>query len=110
MAAQSSTGTARRRGPGRPFEKGDPRINRGGRRPHILTAALAEALTPARATKIVEQVLVLAEAGESWAVQTVWDRLEGKAIARSESGEPGDFTGFEDVPTPELLKLVKGPS
>ena len=108
--AQSTTGTARRRGPGRPFEKGDPRINRGGRGPHLLTAAPTEALTPARAKRIIEQVLALAEAGEAWAVQTVWDRLEGKAIARSESGEPGDFTGLEGVPTSELLKLVKQPS
>jgi hypothetical protein len=107
--AQSTSGTAKR-GPGRPFEKGDARINRGGRRPHILTAALTEALTPARATQIVEQMLALAEAGESWAVQIVWDRLEGKAIARTESREPGDFTGLEGIATFELLKLVKKPS
>jgi hypothetical protein len=74
----------------------------------VLTVALAEALTPERAATIAEVVVRKAEAGEPWAVQAVWDRLEGKAIARTEEGAPGDFTGLEDVPTAELLRLVQG--
>jgi hypothetical protein len=35
------------------------------------------------------------------------DRVLGKAVERQESGAPGAFTGLEDVPTPDLLKLVK---
>lgn len=105
--AQSSGGTAKRRGPGRPFEKGDPRINRGGRRPHLLTAALDSGLTPERAKKLMAIVLKKAEEGEPWALQMVWDRHEGKAIARNESGDPGAFTGLEDTPTPDLLKFVE---
>jgi hypothetical protein len=108
--AQSTDGTARRRGPGRPFVTGDQRINRGGRRPHILTAALQRQLSDAEADQIMASVIEKAKLGDLQAVAMLWDRLEGKAVARNESGEPGSFTGLEDVPTAELLAFVKKPS
>lgn len=51
-------------------------------------------------------VLQKALAGESWALQMVWDRHEGKAINRNESGEAGAFTGLEDKDIPELIQLA----
>lgn len=82
---------AARRVVGKPFEKGDPRINRGGRPAPVLSRALSSKLTPDRANKIADKIVKAAEAGEAWAIQMAWDRLEGKAVARSEDGAPGDF-------------------
>lgn len=67
---------------------------------------MAARLTPERADTIVETVLAAAERGEPWAVTLAWDRLEGKPVNRNENGEAGTFTGMEDMPTPELLKIV----
>ena len=96
-----------RKAPGRPFQKGDPRINRGGRPKALLTKAVSETLTDDDATAIIRQVISQAKDGDLQAVAMLWDRLEGKAIGRNESGQPGDFTGLEDIPTADLLKLVR---
>jgi hypothetical protein len=76
---------------GRPFQPGDPRINRGGKPPAILSRAIVAKLTPERADKLAEVLLTKAEAGESWAVQTILERTEGKVPNRNEDGAPGDF-------------------
>src|SRR5215213_7303692 len=83
---------------GRPFQKGhDPRRNPHGPRAQPVTRALAKTLTEKRAEKIAEVVVAAAEAGESWAVQFLADRLEGKAVARNEQGQPGEFDTSVDV-------------
>jgi hypothetical protein len=93
---------------GKPFQKGDARINRGGRPKQLLTKALAETLTDADAKAITLKVIALAKAGDLQAAQMVWDRLEGKAIARAENGQPGDFElDLSDVDTKTLRAAFK---
>ena len=54
------------------------------------------AQSPERVAKIVEGVVVLAEAGEPWAVKEIMDRLEGKPTQATE------------ISGPEGTELVKG--
>lgn len=108
MDAQTAPVAAQKRVPGRPFQKGDdPRRNRGGRPPALLTKAMQSVVTDADAEAILKRVLAAAKKGDLQAVQMIWDRMEGKAVARNEQGEPGSFTGLEDRPTEELLRLVE---
>lgn len=99
-----------KRMPPKPFVKGDPRINRGGRPKKLLTKAISEILTDEDAASIVRVVMEQAKKGDLQAVQMLWDRLEGKAITRNENGAAGEFTGLEDVPTEELIRLVRKPA
>ena len=99
----------------RPFPKG--RSGNPGGRPKgtSLTAALrAELDTPVapgspvtKREAVAEKLVSLALAGNLAAIREVFDRIEGKAVARTERGEPDTFTDLDDVPTSELLKLVK---
>lgn len=94
--------------PPKPFVKGDPRINRGGRPPALFTQALQGKLTAARAERIAEQVLALAEAGDLDAIRLAWDRLEGKAVAREEHAGPGAFDlDLSSVETGVLKRALK---
>ncbi len=95
---------------GKPFVKGDPRINRGGRPPALLSKAMQEVVSDDDAAAIMRQLRDLARKGDLQAIQMLWDRMEGKAIARNENGGAGEFTGLEDVPTEELLRLVRKPA
>jgi len=84
----------RPRGPGRPFEKGDARINRHGVPKESLTfqrylrKALAKELQRpsssnaemSRFQRMVERLVELAERGVPWALQTVLDRIGGKPV------------------------------
>lgn len=93
-----------RRVVGRPFQKGDdPRRNRAGPRALPITQALAKKLTNKDADSIADVVIAQAMEGNPWAVQFLADRLEGKAIARNENGEPGDF----DVTLKQLKERLK---
>ena len=89
--AQNSEQPRKRRGPGKPFVKGDARINRGGlpseaREFHLqFRQALADALSkPSRkgaATRFEKGLERLAQAfqrGKPWAVAEVLDRFIGK--------------------------------
>jgi hypothetical protein len=87
----------------KPGQSGNP----GGRSKTALSDAMLKHLTPESADQIMSVVTSLALKGEAWAIQMLWDRSEGKPVGRNETGQPGDFTGLEDVPTDELLKLVK---
>lgn len=87
----------------KPGQSGNP----GGRRKPLLSDAMFKRLTPESADKIMEQIHLHAEKGEPWAIQMLWDRSEGKAVGRTEQGEPGDFTGLEDTPTDELIDLAQ---
>lgn len=105
--AQSSTGTARKRGPGRPFQKGQSG-NPGGRPRALLTRALADTLTPQEAQDIIAAVKAKALGGDLQATAMLWDRLEGKAVARNESGDPGAFDAdLSDVDTAQLRAALK---
>ena len=99
-AAQNSSQTAKRV-PGKPFQPGDARINRGGRPPAVLSRALFAKLTPEKA-----------EAGESWAMEKVWERTEGKVPTKNENGQPGDFdldlSDDERTRIRSALKVVRG--
>lgn len=100
--------TATRRVVGRPFQKGDPRINRGGRPKAILTHALMATMSEDDAAKILKGVVALAKNGDLQAVQMLWDRLEGKPIGRNENGDPGAFDAdLSDVETKTLKAALK---
>jgi hypothetical protein len=81
--------------------------NPGGRLRDPLTRALRAALTDEDLTAIVETVIAFAKAGKIEYVQMIWDRIEGKVVARQEAGDPGAFTGLEDVPTDELIRRIE---
>ena len=80
--------------------------NPGGKVRDPLTQALRAKLTEADAETIAETVLSFAKAGAPWAVKELWDRLEGKAVARQESGDPGTWSDLEDVPTEEIQRRL----
>jgi hypothetical protein len=93
---------------GRPFQQGhDPRRNGGGRRATPISTALARLLTEDDAERIASMAISRAMAGEPWFVQFVTERLEGKAVARAENGEPGQFVDLEDITTEQLRKALK---
>lgn len=74
----------------------------------LLTKALTGKMTAERADTIAEQLLVRAEAGEAWAIQTLWERTEGKVPNRNEDGKPGDFDlDLDDVDTKTLKAALK---
>lgn len=50
-----------------------------------LSTTLLRRLTPERAAEIVDSVLDQAAAGREWAVQLVWDRIDGRTVQRTES-------------------------
>lgn len=72
----------------KPGQSGNP----GGRRADPLTQAVKAAMTDEDAAAVAATVIALAKDGNLQAVALLWDRLEGKAVARAEHGEPGEFT------------------
>jgi hypothetical protein len=68
---------------------------------------MRERSTPEDIDAIVRTLIDLARAGNLQAIQMIWDRLEGKVVARQEQGDPGAFTGLEDVPTEELVRRIE---
>lgn len=100
--------TAKKRVVGRPFQKGDdPRRNVGGRPKAVLSHALAAEMTEDDAQAILRAVVAKAKKGDLVAIAMLWDRSEGKAVARNESGAPGEFTGLEETPMAELIDLAQ---
>src|SRR5436190_13366958 len=99
----------------RPFPKGTSGNPSGRPRGPKLSTLIAQELEKptvpgsevTKAKMVAARLVNLAEAGDISAIKEVIDRLEGKSVARNESGAPGEFTGLEDVPTSELLKLAK---
>ena len=93
-ASEQPIAAMNRRGPGRPFEKGDARINRHGVPKESLTfqkylrKALAKELQRPSSSngemtkfqRMVERLVELAESGVPWALQTVLDRIGGKPV------------------------------
>ena len=87
----------------KPGQSGNP----GGRLKDPLTRKLREKLSEEDLDTILGTVIAFAKAGKPEFVHMIWDRLEGKAVARQESGDPGAFTGLEDVPTDELVRHLR---
>jgi uncharacterized protein DUF5681 len=81
--------------------------NPGGRpRKLPITEALASVIDQEKAEQLANVVWQRADKGESWAIQFIADRLEGKAIAREEHGQPGEFeVGLEQAR--KILELGK---
>ena len=99
-----------RRGPGRPFRPGyDPRRNPGGRPRDPLTADLRAQLTDEEIATLNRTLIAYAKAGNLKAIALIYDRLEGKAVARQEAGDPGEFTrpDFSDLTTDELREYIR---
>jgi Family of unknown function (DUF5681) len=72
----------------KPGQSGNP----GGRpRKQPITEALAKEVSELDAADMARVVVATAKAGNLQALQFIADRLEGKAVARNEHGEPGDF-------------------
>lgn len=93
----------------KPFQKGQSG-NPSGRPKDYLTQALRQRVGPEDAKKLAETLLALALAGDMKALQEVFDRVEGKAIARQEQGRPGEFDGLsslQELTTDELRSIVK---
>ncbi len=95
QAGSELPGTARKgRGPGRPFAKGDPRINRLGVprevlefRRRVRQALLEEFDRPStvdpatsKFSRMVERIVEYAEKGATWEVELILDRLGGKGL------------------------------
>lgn len=92
---------------GRPFQKGQSG-NPGGRKALPLTKAILSKLTPKRAETVAEVLIAKAEAGESWAVQVLYERTEGKVPTKNENGGPGAFDlDLEDVDTDAIKAALR---
>ena len=79
----------------------------GGRRPQPFAKAIAEVVTEEEARAIVRAAVELAKAGDARARQWLADRADGKAVARVEQGEPGDFdVSLEAVR--RVLRIIPG--
>lgn len=78
--AENSAAPARRRGPGRPFVKGQSG-NAGGRpkKDRGLIAALEAVVDKA---ELAEALWKQAKAGEGWAIRYCYDRIEGSPTQR----------------------------
>jgi Family of unknown function (DUF5681) len=85
----------------KPGQSGNPK---GRPIKHPITTALQESLSEESAKEIAEVLIARAAGGDLDAARFIADRLEGKAIARTESGGPGDFT-LDDAR--KILKLGK---
>ena len=103
-----------KRTPPKPFVKGDPRINRGGRPKAVLTQAILARLTPEKVDELAEVLIREAGAGQSWAMQLLFDRVEGKVPNKHENGSPGDFdeelSDDERTRLRAALRVVRGNS
>jgi hypothetical protein len=78
--------------PFRHGQSGNPK----GKAPDPLLKALRKKLTAGEAAKLTDVLLEKAGDGDMKALEMIWDRIAGKAVARQEQGEPGAFSrGFE---------------
>jgi hypothetical protein len=77
------------------------------RQPDLILAALRERMTEEAVGALADVALAKALAGDIRFFELLWDRLAGKVVARQEQGDPGAFTGLEDVPTEELVRRIE---
>lgn len=94
---------------GKPFSKGDdPRRNPAGRPRAVATAILRRVITEDDLESMWLATIKDAIDGDKDARRDILDRLEGKAVARNESGDPGDFDAdLSDVDTKSLKAALK---
>lgn len=82
---------------GRPFTKGDPRINTSGRKSKAavqLAAEMSKALSDeglkdARFKKLAEMCWVKALRGDPFFVSLIWERIVGKVVQPIGGGDDG---------------------
>ena len=90
--------------------------NPGGRpKGQSITAALRAELdrpcaddpTVTKGERLAERLVSMALAGDLGAIREVLDRTEGKAVARTEQGDPGAFEELAYLSTEELRELLR---
>jgi hypothetical protein len=81
--------------------------NPGGKPKDPFLRALRTRLTDEDAATMLDVLIAMAKSGNLKAIEMLWDRLEGRVVARQEAGDPGAFTGLEDVPTDELIRRIE---
>ena len=100
--------TAKKKLPrGRPFTKGDERINRDGRPKAVGTAALRRVITDADLEAMWRQTIRDAKNGDKDARRDILDRLEGRPVHRQEQGNPGAFADLSDVDDATLHEALR---
>lgn len=71
-------------------------------------------LTPEKADALADVLFAEAESGESWAMNLIFERVEGKVPNKNEDGKPGDFDlDLSDDDRTKLrtaLKVIRGGS
>lgn len=88
---------------GRPFEKGDSRINRGGRPKQDWAADIARAVFQNNAEAIYQAMLKPLLAGNAYAFKELAERAYGKLKERHElTGADGSAIMFQDVSDADL--------
>jgi hypothetical protein len=83
------------------FKPGNPG---GGRKPDPWKAAIEATMTEDDRRQIIMVAMSQAKAGDAVARQWLADREGGKAVARQEQGEPGEFDRLQ-----VKLKVVDAP-
>ena len=90
--------------------------NPGGRpKGQSITAALRAELdrpcaddpSVTQGERIAERLIGMALAGDLGAIREILDRTEGKAVARTEQGDPGEFDELAHLSTEELLEMLR---
>ena len=76
------------------------------RQPDPLLAMLRERMKDDDMERMIDVAISRAKAGDIRFFEMIWDRTAGKVVARQESGDPGAFTGLEDVPSEELIRRL----
>ncbi len=90
--------------------------NPGGRpKGRSITAALRAELdrpcaddpSVTQGERIAERLVGMALAGDLGAIREILDRTEGKAVARTEQGDPGEFDELDDIDTETLRRALR---
>jgi hypothetical protein len=87
----------------KPGNRGGP----GGKLRDPLTRAVREAMKAEDLKRVADMLWSFAMSGNLKAIEMLWDRLEGKAVARQEQGDPGAFDDLADVPSEELMRRLQ---
>ncbi len=66
-------------------------------------------MTEEDADKIAQVAISRAKSGDAKMLALVWERLEGKAVARTESGAPGAFSDIDlsEFTTEDLKGMLR---